>query len=322
MNQVPLLLAAVLLVATVRLDPTGTHLVPVLLGMAVAQGAIVLVAAAELANAKWIAPVRRTLLGVTPLLFVFPLLVKLAPYPWLQHETAWLRADFFLARNSAALALFAVIAHLYRRRTLAGKPTSRQWAVAVIFAFVVTQTLVAMDWTMSLDYPWISTMFPVLYMVESFAAGLALLGLLCFARRQADGVLYDTATLMFGFALFWGGLFFAQYLTIWYANIPEEVGYFTGRFARPGGRPFFAGTVVLLFAVPFATLLIHRARKSLPAVFFLAHVVLLGILLHRVFHVLPHVPLHLGWLALQTAAMAGAIAASQRADGNSPSNVA
>ena len=44
---------------------------------------------------------------------------------------------------------------------------------------------------------------------------------------------------MFGFSIFWGGLFFAQYLTIWYGNLPEEVGYFTRRFALPFGEPLF-----------------------------------------------------------------------------------
>ena len=317
MKLAPVILLAIVLVAAVALDNTGTHLAPVLLGMALAQGAVLVVAAAELANAKWIAPLRRPLLALTPLLFLFPFLVKLAPYPWLQHETRWLRADFFLIRNLGALALLALVANIYRRLTLGGAANSRKWAVIYIFTFVITKTLVAMDWTMSFDYPWISTMFPVLYMIESFYAGLALVAILCFVMEQrqpgsVSGPLYDGATLFFGFALFWGGLFYAQYLTIWYANIPEEVHYFTRRFALTGGRAFFATFIVLLFGIPFCTLLVHRARKSPAVLFALAHFVLIGLVLHRVWHILPHVNLNLGLLIVQSLAMFGAVAFSLR----------
>jgi len=317
MKLAPVILLAIVLVVAVALDNTGTHLAPVLLGMALAQGAVLVVAATELSNAKWIEPLKRPLLALTPLLFLFPFLVKLAPYPWLAHETRWLRADFFLVRNMGALALLALVANIYRRLTTNGSANSRKWAVIYIFTFVVTKTLVAMDWTMSFDYPWISTMFPALYMVECFYAGIALVAILCFVLEQrqpgsVSGALYDGATLFFGFALFWGGLFYAQYLTIWYANIPEEVHYFTRRFALTGGRAFFATFILLLFGIPFCTLLIHKARKSPAVLFALAHSVLVGLILHRVWHILPHVDLNLGLLIVQSVAMFGAVAFSMR----------
>jgi hypothetical protein len=317
MKLAPVILLAIVLVVAVALDNTGTHLAPVLLGMALAQGAVLVVAATELSNAKWIAPFKRPLLALTPLLFLFPFLVKLAPYPWLQHENHWLRADFFLVRNLVALAVLALVANIYRRLTTSGSANSRKWAVIYIFTFVFTKTLVAMDWTMSFDYPWISTMFPVLYMIESFYAGLALIAILCFVMEQrqpgsVSGPLYDGATMFFGFALFWGGLFYAQYLTIWYANIPEEVHYFTRRFALTGGRAFFYTFVGLLFLIPFCTLLIHKARKNPSVLFALAHSVLIGLVLHRVWHILPYVNLNLGLLVIQSAAMFGAVAFSMR----------
>ena len=313
MKRVPLIGLSAVLATAVHLDHSGTHLLAVLLGLALAQGSILVVAAAELSNAKWIRPVKRPLLATVPLLFLFPFLVRLAPYPWLEHPTAWLRADFFLARDMAALALLALVALWFRRQSLRESPGARRWAVIYVLVFVVTQTLVAVDWVMSFDYPWISTMFPVLYMIESFYAGLALLGIICFALEQrqkgsAGAVLYDGASLMFGFALFWGGLFFAQYLTIWYGNLPEEVSYFTRRFALPGGQHFFTAICVLLFGIPFFVLLIHAARKSAAAVFAVAHLILIGLVLHRVYHLLPHVNFHLGFLLVQSLAMFGAIA--------------
>jgi hypothetical protein len=224
-----------------------------------------------------------------------------------------LRPDFFIVRDIAGLLVTAVFGWLYSRATLAEKPSSPRWAVAYILSFVVCQTLVAMDWTMSFDFPWISTMFPVLYMVEAFYAGLALIGLICCVMESekpgsTGGTLYDGATLFFGFALFWGGLTFAQYLTIWYANIPEEVHYFTLRFAHPAGKFLFAATAVLLFIVPFCSLLIHNVRKSPRGFAYLACLVLLGIVVARLFHMYPHVKFDFGMMAIQTVAMLGAVA--------------
>ena len=317
MNLVPLIIMSALLVAAVYLDNTGTHIAAVSLGLAIAQGSILLVAAAELSNAKWIKPLKKYLLSMVPLLFLFPFLVKLAPYAWLKHETAWLRADLFIARNMVALLVTAVIGWFYARYARAEKPASSTWAVVYILSFVVCQTLVAMDWTMSFDFPWISTMYPVLYMVEAFYAALALLGIICYVLERAKpgstgGSLYDGATLLFGFSLFWGGLTFAQYLTIWYANIPEEVHYFTLRFGLPGGKALFAGTVALLFIVPFCSLLIHKVRKSPCAYCFLAYIVLLGVFVSRLFQMLPHVHFDFGLMAIQTLAMLGAVAALVR----------
>jgi len=314
MKRLTLMAVCAALVVLVQLDTSGTHLLPVLLGMALTTGAVLVVAAAELSNAQWIAPVKRPLLAAAPLLFVFPFLVRLASYPWLAHETRWLRPDFFLARNAGALLVLALIGNLYRRASLTESPAKRKWAVGYLLTFVVAKTMVAMDWVMSFDYPWISTMFPVLYMVECFDAGLALIGLICFVRRQTENVLYDAATLLFGFALFWGGLTFAQYLTIWYANLPEEVHYFTLRFGLMGGREFFAGAVALLFVVPFSVLLIHRARKNHNVIFVLAHLVLFGLVYQRTYHLLPYVNLQLDWLLAESFAMFGALALCIRPD--------
>jgi hypothetical protein len=313
MRLIPLIILCLVLVAAVHLDQSGTHIIPVLLGMALAQGSVLVVAAAELSNARWLKPVQRPLLAFAPLLFLFPFLVKLGPYRWLEHPNRWLRPDFFIVRNVAALAVVAVVGAIYARISRAGRPSGRKWAVAYILTFVVAQTMVAVDWTMSLDYPWFSTMYPALYLVECFYAGLVLVGIICFARERhrpgSNGtVVYDGASLFFGFALFWGGLTFAQYLTIWYGNIPEEVRYFTLRFGLPSGTRLFAATVALLFAVPFCVLLVHRARQSAPACFFLAHLVLVGLFLSRLFQVFPYINLNPGLLAIQLAAMLGIVA--------------
>jgi hypothetical protein len=294
------------------LDDSGSKLLTFLLATALAQGSILLVAAAELSNAKWIAPLRKPLMGMWPL-FLVPLLLPpdIDFYPWREHPTAWLNGSAVALRANILFAISLLAAIMFIRAMRAGSERRRAWAVAYIFSFVVSHSVMAVDWVMSLDYPWISTMFPALYMVEALYAGLALAGILCFFlhRRGAcpPATLKDTATLTFGFALFWGGLFFAQYLTIWYANIPEEVHYLQARFHLPWGNALFYGSVVLLFAVPFFSFLINPLRRIPGAVLFFDGVILAGLLVYRAFHLLPHVTFSPLFLVVQLAALAGAV---------------
>ncbi|NQU10862.1 hypothetical protein HQ590_08735 [bacterium] len=317
MNYGAFLVSALVLLVLVHLDPGGGYLPAVLLVIAAGHGAVLVVAATELSNGHWLGPLKKHLLALAPLQLLFPLLTRLAPYPWRADPTAWLSDRFFLARGAGLLLVTALVALVYRRASLAESPRARSWAVIYILAFVVTETVVAVDWVMSFDYPWISTMFPALYMVESFIAGLVVAGVLCFVlhRRGLAGLtapVYDTATLLFGFALFWGGLFFAQYLTIWYGNLPEEVAYFTGRFAHGEGAPLFTVTVLLLFAVPFFVLLIHRARTCVTVLFVLANLTAVGLFLHRWFHVFPHADPHPALLVGQVVAAVGVVGGALR----------
>jgi len=321
MKRILLPILCVILLGLVQMDRTGTHLPAVLLGMAIVQGAVLLVAAATLTNANWIAPIQRPLLSLTPLLFLFPFLVQLplgayfplAPYPWIDHPTPWLSPNFFVIRSIVALLALAVVGVRFRRVLQANGSSARQWAVVYILTFVVVKTLVAVDWVMSFDFPWVSTMFPAIYMIECLYAGLAVAGILCFFRERCQpgstgDSIYDIASLLFGFGLFWGGLTFAQYLTIWYGNIPEEVHFFTRRFALRGGQELFTGSTVLLFLIPFLIFLIHRVRKSPPAVALLAVIILAGLLTARLFHIFPHImQFEAGLFVVQMVAMLGII---------------
>jgi len=313
MKHIFLLIPIVVLTFLVHLDQSGTSLPVVLLGMALVQGAVLLVAAATLSNAKWIELIKRPLLALTPLLFLFPFLVTLAPYPWLLRETAYLNHIDFIIRGVVALFVLATIGICFQSAAVTDKPSTRQWAVAYILTFAVVKTLVAMDWVMSFEYPWTSTMFPAIYMIECLYAGLALAAIIYFVQERqipgsTGGAVYDTASLLFGFALFWGGLTFAQYLTIWYGNIPEEVLFFTRRFALPGGTYLFITSIILLFGIPFIVFLIHHARKSAPKSAGLAFLILVGLLVERLFHILPYVQMNPVLFVAELVAMLGIIA--------------
>jgi hypothetical protein len=86
---------------------------------------------------------------------------------------------------------------------------------------------------------------------------------------------------MFGFSLMWAGLFFAQFLTIWYGNLPEEVGFIARRLSASPLRELCVAVLFLLFFIPFPALLSTRAKSNPYVVSAVAVSILSGILVER-----------------------------------------
>jgi hypothetical protein len=108
---------------------------------------------------------------------------------------------------------------------------------------------------------------------------------------------------MFGFSIMWAGLFFAQYLTIWYGNLPEEVGFLARRLSASPLRELCVAVLFLLFFIPFPALLSTRAKSNPYAVSAAALSILSGILLERYIFLAPVVRLSPGALAIDFACL-------------------
>lgn len=132
--------------------------------------------------------------------------------------------------------------------------------VLVIFCLVVT--FMAVDWVMTLDPHWFSTIWGLL-----FIAGWAL-SCLCFVvavmaflsdKSPMDGVLgkrhfHDLGKLMLALVMVWAYFNFSQFLIIWAGNIPEETGWWITRMK--GGWGYIGiGLIAFHFAFPFLVLL-------------------------------------------------------------------
>lgn len=291
----------------------GSLLVPLLFWAALVHGSIALVATAELADGEWLAPVRPFLLKLWPLLYMFPVAFlvfarDLSIYGWLEHQTVWLQADFFVVRNVALLLLTAIGGHWFVAATIAGKGYRGTLAVLYLLLFVATHSMAAWDWVMPLEFPWISTMLGPLYFVGSLYLGItaaAIASALLYRKHpiQFGAVLKDTGTMVFGFALLWGGLFYGQYLTIWYANIPEEVAFFHKRLATGFGETLFAVVILAHFAIPFVGLIPSKARSTSLPVIVASLLVMAGYISEKVFYIEPAASVDLVTAALGTAAL-------------------
>jgi hypothetical protein len=135
--------------------------------------------------------------------------------------------------------------------------------------FALCLTFGAVDWMMSLNFRWYSTMFGVYIFAGTAGSSMALLVLVITALRQA-GYLKGIVTLehyhimgkwMLAFCVFWAYIGFGQYMLIWYANIPEETQFFMVR----NTQSWWALSMLLVigrFFVPFGILLMRSIKKN------------------------------------------------------------
>jgi hypothetical protein len=145
-------------------------------------------------------------------------------------------------------------------------------------------TFSAIDWAMSLEPQWYSTIYGLIYVVGYGLAALAFA--IVAARLLADEKplsevadpdrFHDLGNLLLAFVMFWAYIVFSQYLIIWSENLREEIPWYIRRTAG-GWRLFAVALIVFQFVLPFLLLLSRAAKRR-------AHVLSLVALLVLVMH--------------------------------------
>ncbi len=147
--------------------------------------------------------------------------------------------------------------------------------------FGLSISLAWWDWLMSLEPEWFSTMQGVYGFSATLVGGVALVTLVALARERrgvldlTDAQAHDLGKMLFAFSFFWGYIWFCQYMLIWYANIPEEGGWFIHRLSG-GWTPYFLLNGMLGFAAPFILLMSAAAKMHRPRLRLAAWVVIAG----------------------------------------------
>jgi hypothetical protein len=176
--------------------------------------------------------------------------------------------------------------HAHRRLAVLGP------AAALIYALVMG--VLSWDFIMSLEPHWFSTLIGPYFFMGAILGGLMTTALITFALRHRLGLedwilpstLHDLGKLAFGFTVFWGYMFFSQYIVIWYGLLPHEQEFVIHRFVPPF-RIIAQLVGLLLFVIPFFGLLSVRAKRE-PMIFgAFAIVSLLGLWLERYLIVYP-----------------------------------
>jgi hypothetical protein len=184
-----------------------------------------------------------------------------------------------VGRTVLALVLWIAFALFMRRTSITqdGSPDlslkfhRRLTRCGILFVpvFAVTFSLFAFDWLISLEPEWFSTMFAVYVFAGTFVQGIAAITLatvLLRARRPLDTFvsgrqLHDLGKMLFAFSTFWAYIWAAQYLLIWYGNIPDEISHFVSRTNGPW-LYLFAANFLVNWVVPFIVLLSARAKQT------------------------------------------------------------
>jgi hypothetical protein len=249
----------------------------------------------------WGIILRRTLESATrtlPLvaLFFLPLLLGLrrlyvwtderavAADPLLRHKQPFLNVPFFVVRAAVYfacwLALIFFLNRWSRQQDETGEPRLA-WRLEHLsgpglFLLSVTLTLALVDWVMSLEPRWYSTIYAVGFMagemLAAFAFAIAVVILLA-ARQPLAAVVRPKhfrglGNLMLTFVMLWAYCAFSQYLLIWSGNLRAEIPWYLRR-VRGGWGWVALALIVFHFFLPFFLLLFREIkdhRRSLAAV--------------------------------------------------------
>jgi hypothetical protein len=216
------------------------------------------------------------LVGI-PNLYEWSHAAKVAADPVLKHKQPYLNVSFFVARAVVYLAMWNLIGWLLNRwseredREGGIRPHTRLATISapglIFWAFSIT--FMAVDWVLSLDPHWFSTMFGMLFMagqgLSSMAFLITLMVMLSYRRPMSEVLtprhLHDLGKLLLALVMVWAYFSFSQFLIIWAGNLPEEIPWYIERL-RGGWQYVGLALVVGHFALPFALLLSRDLKRN------------------------------------------------------------
>jgi hypothetical protein len=275
--------------------------------LGIALGSMVILMLRHLTKGGWGMIIRRILgaamrtLPLLALLFV-PLLFALPRlYPWagplgevpdknlrqhLQNIThSYLNVHGFIIRAIIYFAIWGTLIFLLTKWSKEqDQPPVRDNSVRFkalsgpgIILYGFTISFAAIDWTMSLDPSWISTIYPLIILIGEVLSALCfavVIERILFRYRPMSELLkpeyvHDHGKFMLTFIMVWAYFSFSQWLIIWAGNLPEEITWYTKRLS--GGWGWIGLFLVLFhFAVPFAILLSRPFKRDVTKLVWLA----------------------------------------------------
>jgi hypothetical protein len=196
--------------------------------------------------------------------------------PILKHKEIFLNTPFFLLRAAIILGGWCFLGWFMNRwsakedqgSAVAQRKMSRLSGPGLIFwGFAVT--FLSIDWVMSLDAHWFSTMFGLLFVagqgLSSMSFLITVLVWLSYRRPLSEVLtprhLHDVGKLLLANVMVWAYFSFSQWLIVWAGNLPDEIPWYVERLR--GGWQYVALALVLgHFALPFALLLSRDLKRN------------------------------------------------------------
>ncbi|HXI03462.1 MAG TPA: hypothetical protein VNI57_09835 [Candidatus Saccharimonadales bacterium] len=196
----------------------------------------------------------------------------------LQHKAIYLNVPFFLVRAVIFFGSWILLSTLLNRwsRQQDSRPDTvdslarfQRLSAPGLVIVVLTVTFASVDWLMSLEPHWFSTIYGALVLIEDTLAAFAfVIAVALWLSRRAPMAgalravhLHDLGKLLFAFVMMWGYFAFSQFLIIWAGNLPDEIPYYLRRLQ--GGWEW-AGLAVVVghFFLPFLFLLPRATKRN------------------------------------------------------------
>ncbi len=205
-------------------------------------------------------------------------------------KAAFLNVPGFLIRQILFMGTYSIFAFILAKLSynedLQGGLTSykKGFKLSAIFLviFGFTTPIWSFDTIMSLEAHWFSTMFGWYNFAAMWVSGLCVITVILILLKKAgymawvnENHLHDLGKLIFGFSIFWTYVWFAQFMLIYYSNIPEETVYFYKRF-EPEYKLWFWLSIVINFVAPLLLLVDRDAKRKQNAMLFVAILLLCG----------------------------------------------
>jgi hypothetical protein len=202
----------------------------------------------------------------------------------IDHRSSWLNQRAFLIRGVIYFVVWIGLATYLRKwskqqdenRDMSAVQRAQNLSGPGFVIYGIAVTFAGVDWVMSLDPEWFSTIFGLLMLIGQGVLALAFLitvGVYLSGREPMDRVyqtkhFHDLGKLLLAAVMVWAYFSFSQLLIIWSGNLPEEIPWYLERF-RGQWRWLGVALILLNFALPFLLLLsrdLKHNRRRLMAV--------------------------------------------------------
>ena len=262
--------------------------------VSLAVGALLFVAIQRVTHAGWSAGFIRVpeamagFLPVAAVLFLVMILGAHSLYHWsdaeaashdplLAHKAPFLNMPFWTVRMIVYFALWILMFYIIRRLSVREDAvggleifkTLEHRSKVFIFIVIITFSFAMIDWIMSIDAHWYSTIFAVKNFVAAFHHASIVITFIVLLMNQKGyfpflnkSHLGDFSRYIFMLCIIWGYFWFSQFMLVWYGNIPEETVYFIPRAQGEGWRFFFFANIAINWFLPFALLMPKATSRN------------------------------------------------------------
>jgi hypothetical protein len=217
------------------------------------------------------------------------------------HKSPYLNVPFYMIRILIYFALFIPLWLLLRKLSLREDQLgdldtykkNMRYSTVFIFVAVIFFSFAAIDWIMTIDAHWYSTLFGFRTMITSMYYGVAVIILLIFFLRKQGffpemnkAHQHDLARYLFRFSIVWGYLWFMQFLILWYANIPELTVYYSPRFLGEWQFLFYAD-LFINFVIPFLVTISDDIGRKKEVLISISTLLVIGLWLMLFVQIMP-----------------------------------